>query len=84
MAVLSPFVCLYTGPGDECWNCGGWTRAAGGPFPGDSRFCTEDCCADFSERARQRDPRMACCPGCGFDNQEHSEECTRPEGPVPP
>jgi hypothetical protein len=83
MSTASPFVCLYTGPGDECWNCGGWTRAGGGPFPGDRRFCTEDCCADFQERARKRDLMMACCPECGFDNQEHSEACSRPEAGTP-
>lgn len=73
---VTAFACLYAGPGDECWGCGGWTKAGGGPFPGDSRFCCEDCAADFSERARLRDLRMACCPECGFDNQEHAEGCT--------
>lgn len=83
MSTASPFVCLYTGPEDECRGCGGWTKAGGGPFPGDERFCSEDCYADAQERAARRDLKMTCCPECGFDQQEHSEECTRPAGPVP-
>jgi len=39
-------ICLYFGRDDECRYCGGWTKAAGGPFAGDSRFCSEDCFAD--------------------------------------
>lgn len=83
MSTASPFVCLYTGPEDECRGCGGWTRAGGGPFPGDKRFCSEDCFADAQERAARVNLKMACCPECGFDNQEHSGECTQPAGPVP-
>lgn len=78
MTTASPFICLYTGPADECRGCGGWTKAGGGPFPGDTRFCSEDCYADTQERTRQLDLRMACCPECGFDNQEHSDQCPIP------
>jgi hypothetical protein len=74
------FVCLYFGPADECWNCGGWTKAAGGPFEGDSRFCSEDCYADAAERAQERareqERRLACCPKCGYDRQEHAPDCS--------
>lgn len=70
------FVCLYAGPEDECRGCGGWTKAGGGPFPGDSRFCSEDCYAETQERNRKADLRMACCPECGFDCQEHNEGCS--------
>ena len=47
-------ICLYFGPADECRNCGGWTKAVGGPFEGDSRFCSEDCYADCYANAAER------------------------------
>jgi hypothetical protein len=70
------FVCLYFGSGEDCRNCGGWLKAAGGPFDGDSRYCSEDCFADAQERESQYAQRMACCPECGYDNQEHAPECS--------
>jgi hypothetical protein len=69
-------VCLYFGNAEECQNCGGWTRAEGGPFPGDPRYCSEDCFADAQERAAQREKRLACCPECGYDCGEHGPACT--------
>lgn len=80
-------VCLYTGLG-ECWNCGGSTRSIDpvtgkqGPFEGDRRFCSEECCAEADERwERERlalERQRALCPECGFDNQEHDDGCSRP------
>jgi hypothetical protein len=84
MTSASPFTCFYTGPDGECRNCGGWTKAGGGPFPGDPRFCSEDCYADNQERAAQANRRMACCPECGFDNQEHGDQCSHPSSPEAP
>ena len=69
------FICLYSGTPGECQNCGGWTGAEGGPFAGDSRYCSEDCYAGAQERTRRAAERMTCCPGCGFDNQEHAPDC---------
>jgi hypothetical protein len=77
------FVCLYFGPTDECWNCCGWTKAAGGPFEGDPRFCSEDCYADAAERARKQELRLACCPQCGYDRQEHAPDCSANVEPTP-
>ena len=74
------FTCLYFGNPEECQNCGGWTGAEGGPFPGDSRYCSEDCYADAQDRARVVNYRMACCPECGFDNAEHDTGCPLIEG----
>ena len=68
-------ICLYFGPADECRYCGGWTKAAGGPFEGDPRFCSEDCFTDAAERAREQERRRACCPQCGYDRQEHAPDC---------
>jgi len=77
-------ICLYFGRDDECRYCGGWTKAAGGPFAGDSRFCSEDCFADAAERARERareqERRLACCPECGYDRQEHAPDCSGAAG----
>jgi hypothetical protein len=70
------FVCLYFGTGEDCWNCGEWKKAAGGPFAGDSRFCSEDCFADAMEREAREAQRTACCPECGYDNQEHAPKCS--------
>ena len=70
------FVCLYFGSGEDCRNCGGWLKAAGGPFVGDSRYCSEDCFADAQEREARTVRRMACCPECGYDNQEHGPKCS--------
>ena len=71
------FTCLYFGTPGECQNCGGWTGAEGGPFPGDSRYCSEDCYADAQELGRRIAERIAIswCPDCGFDNQEHAPDC---------
>jgi hypothetical protein len=70
------FICLYSGTPGECQNCGGFTGAEGGPFPGDSRYCSEDCYAGARTRTAQAAARMACCPECGFDNAEHDTGCT--------
>ena len=70
------FVCLYFGTGEDCWNCGGWLKAAGGPFDGDSRYCSEDCFADAQEREARTAQRRACCPQCGYDRQEHAPDCS--------
>ena len=68
-------ICLYFGDPCECQWCGGCTKAEGGPFEGDSRFCSEDCAADAAERAREQERRRACCPRCGYDRQEHAPDC---------
>ena len=69
-------VCLYTGTGTECWNCGGYTKAIGedgrpGPFPGDSRYCCEECYAEDQRRQAGAAARARSCPVCGYDNAEH-------------
>ena len=76
---MSEFICLYEGPGDECRNCGGWTRAGGGPSESDRKFCSEDCLADFQERSRQAAQRAAWCPECGYDRGEHGPGCQERE-----
>lgn len=70
-------ICLYFGRADECRYCGGWTKAAGGPFEGDPRFCSEDCYADAAERARRQAEHAATewCPSCGYDRHEHAPGC---------
>ena len=68
-------ICLYFGDPCECQWCGGCTKAEGGPFEGDPRFCSEDCAADAAERAREQELRLACCPQCGYDRQEHAPDC---------
>lgn len=75
-AETAGFVCLYFGSGEDCWNCGGWLKAAGGPFDGDSRFCSEDCFADAAIRAEEIARRTAWCPKCGYDNSEHAPDCS--------
>jgi len=78
------FICLWPGTPGECQNCGGWTGAEGGPFPGGARYCSEDCYADAQDRAARARAQTACCPGCGFDRQEHHPKCTAiPEGYCP-
>lgn len=69
-------ICLYFGPADECRYCGGWTKAGGGPFEGDPRFCSEDCYADAATRAEETARRTAWCPECGYDNSEHGPDCS--------
>jgi hypothetical protein len=69
------FVCLYFGSGEDCRYCGEWLKAAGGPFDGDPRFCSEDCFADAKERDAREARRLACCPECGYDNSEHAPDC---------
>ena len=73
--ILSGFACLYFGPEDECWNCGGFTKAEGGPFEGDRKFCSEDCFADYQERYRLAAEGPAWCPACGYDQGEHALDC---------
>jgi len=68
-------VCLYFGSGKDCRYCGGWLKAAGGPFGADPRFCSEDCFADAMERDAREARRLACCPQCGYDRQEHAPDC---------
>ena len=70
-------VCLYCGDPCECQWCGGCTKAEGGPFEGDSRYCSEDCFAEASERARRQAEYAACCPECGYDRREHAPGCPR-------
>ena len=71
-------VCLYFGNPEECQSCGGWVKAGGGPFPGDSRYCSEDCFADAQERAAESERRAAWlrgCEECGYDCGEHAPTC---------
>jgi hypothetical protein len=68
-------VILCFGDPEECQGCGGWTRAEGGPFEGDPRFCSEDCYAMVAERSAESMARLACCGSCGFDNAEHAPWC---------
>jgi len=77
-------VCLYFGSGKDCHYCGGYLKAAGGPFAGDPRFCSEDCFADAKERDARQARRLACCPECGYDNQEHAPDCASQEHPLCP
>ena len=68
---------------NECQNCGGHTKAVHpdegrGPFPGDSRFCSEECFAEFqeiTERIAAMPPRVTACRSCGLDNFEHLDGC---------
>jgi hypothetical protein len=77
------YVCVYFGTPGECHNCGGWTKSVGedgvaGPFPGDARYCSEDCFAEaqeFAERARRQADDW--CSSCGFDRHEHAQGCER-------
>jgi hypothetical protein len=72
----------------ECQNCGGHTKAVHpdegrGPFPGDDRFCSEECYVEFQEvtdRIAAMPSRATACRSCGLDNFEHTEECDA-EGP---
>ena len=76
MATTAPgLICLYFGNPEECQNCGGWTGAESGPFPGDSRYCSQSCFEDAAERATAAAARLRCCDDCGYDQGEHSPEC---------
>jgi hypothetical protein len=70
-------ICLYFGIPEECQNCGGWTKAEGGPFPGDDRFCSLECFEDAMELTSRRAQQFATawCPACGYDNHEHAPDC---------
>ena len=72
-------VCLYFGDPCECQWCGGCTKAEGGPFEGDSRYCSEDCFAEAAERARRQAGYAATewCPECGYDRHERAPGCPR-------
>lgn len=78
-------ICLYFGNPEECQNCGGWTKAGGGPFPPDARFCSVECFEDAMElRARMAErTATAWCPACGYDNREHAPGCSAQKEPVP-
>lgn len=69
--------CLYFGNPEECQCCGGWTKADGGPFPGDTRFCSEECFEDAMELSARmaQGAATAWCPACGYDNHEHAPGC---------
>jgi hypothetical protein len=79
-------VCLYFGNGEDCWNCGGWLKASGGPFEGHSRYCSEDCFAEAAERARRQAEYAATewCPECGYDRHEHAPHCASQDHPLCP
>lgn len=57
---------------DECWNCGGWRGAEGGPFAGDERFCSFDCASEHQEH---HPPGSDYCASCGYDQHEHADNC---------
>lgn len=77
-------VCLYFGDPCECQNCGGCVTAEGGPFPGDPRYCSEDCFAEAQARRAVAEARDATCGRCGFDRGEHQPGCPAiPEGYCP-
>lgn len=73
------FLCF--GSPTECWNCGGHTHAAGGPFPGDRQYCSEECYVEATEYAKLQATALRrvfdICPECGYDNQEHDVVCTK-------
>jgi hypothetical protein len=79
---MSGLICLYFGAG-ECPNCGGSTKADGGPFVDVKgvTYCSEECAEQAAEYASQMDERhrrwFVCCPECGFDRQEHDGGCTQ-------
>ncbi len=77
-----PYICIWLGTPSECQNCGGWTRSEDedgnrGPFPGDERFCSEECYTDHQEfvEREQRARANEWCPVCGFDRHEHAPDC---------
>lgn len=72
-------IILCFGNPDECQNCGGWVRAGGGPFPADTRFCSQDCFEDSAERAARNAARAAWCAECGYDCGEHAPDCPNTE-----
>jgi hypothetical protein len=45
-------VCAYTGPPNECVECGGYDQTGTG-------FCSHDCHADFADRGRQSEAALA-------------------------
>jgi hypothetical protein len=66
-------VIVCSDPTNSCWNCED-------PLPREpieGRYCTVVCSDEARERRSAEDARTACCPECGFDQQEHSEECSR-------
>jgi hypothetical protein len=70
---VSAILCF--GNPEECQGCGGWVRAEGGPFEGDSRYCSQECFEDAQERAARVSARLRCCDECGYDNAEHGPSC---------
>jgi len=74
---------LCFGSATECQNCGGHTKAVHpdegrGPFPGDSRFCSEECYVEFqevTERIAAMPSQVTACRSCGLDNFEHTPDC---------
>jgi predicted nucleic acid-binding Zn ribbon protein len=47
MTEPTEIVCLYTGPVDECVECGGGNETG-------TQFCSTGCEADFADRRRRR------------------------------
>lgn len=49
-------VCAYFGRPDECTECGGQVRRPGERV---DRFCSDDCAADYTQRAAAQDTAVA-------------------------
>ena len=57
----------------SCWNCE--ARLPREPIEG--RYCTVGCYDEARERREHEAARLACCPECGYDRQEHNPTCSR-------
>jgi hypothetical protein len=76
---MSDAIFLCFGSPDECQNCGGSASLGGTQEPivcGVGTYCSMEChdeSLDFMERTKRISDW---CPACGYDNHEHSPDCT--------
>lgn len=69
--------------GDTCCCCGGSATLGGTQeaIVGSAatlRYCSIECHDEWEDHLASERERMACCPSCGFDCQEHADDCPEP------
>ena len=80
---MNAIVCMDV-CGDTCCGCGGSATLGGTQeaIPGSSptlRYCSIACHDEWEDELAHRAELRACCPLCGFDQQEHADGCARGE-----
>ena len=73
---MTVFVCNPTPL--NCWSCDSSVPHNTPEMMQTDRgvYCSEECHDEWSTYLDEQDAKRRCCAACGFDQQEHDEDCS--------